>query len=182
MHHFTFEGGRQKTSYGHIVLPCTIIFFFLTGSPPCKSSLAYMSLHEARLSDVVDSMKRPQNSGDYPKQTVLSTLLHLQVTYLQNHCGMSVDQVSKLLNSESGFKGLTGRGDLREVLELKDAGDEKADVAIQVNLASDDRVYVVVDSLKDSMEIQFPLLHSYYNLAAILCQIRGCAAPLSRQE
>ena len=46
---------------------------------------------------------------------------------------MSVDQVSELLNSQSGFKGLTGRADLREVLELKDAGDRKADVALQVS-------------------------------------------------
>lgn len=62
----------------------------------------------------------------------------LQVTYLQTHCGMSVDDVSELLNSKSGFKGLTGRADLREVLQLKDAGDEKADIALQVSWFTDD--------------------------------------------
>ena len=62
----------------------------------------------------------------------------LQVTYLQTHCGMSVDDVSELLNSKSGFKGLTGRADLREVLQLKDAGDEKAGIALQVNRFTDD--------------------------------------------
>ena len=51
---------------------------------------------------------------------------------------MSVAEVSELLNSKSGFQGLTGHADLREVLKAKSAGDQKADVALQVSLSHND--------------------------------------------
>lgn len=45
---------------------------------------------------------------------------------------MSPSQVAALLNSDSGFKGLTGHADIREILHLKSQGNEEADLAIQV--------------------------------------------------
>ena len=60
----------------------------------------------------------------------------MQVLYLQQHCGMTPEQVGDLLNSQSGFKGFTGHADLREVLKLQGEGDGKADLSIQVHFVA----------------------------------------------
>jgi acetate kinase len=53
-------------------------------------------------------------------------LLHLLRT------GMSVDEVDTLLNRRSGLAGLTGTGDLRDVLAAAEGGDERAVLALDV--------------------------------------------------
>jgi acetate kinase len=52
--------------------------------------------------------------------------------YLQKREGLTPDQVLELLNTESGLKGLTGHADLREVKTAADAGDERAQTAIEM--------------------------------------------------
>jgi acetate kinase len=46
--------------------------------------------------------------------------------------GLSVDQIDRLLNSQSGLKGLTGANDLREIERRAAAGDADAEEALDV--------------------------------------------------
>ncbi|MFT3716668.1 MAG: acetate kinase [Gordonia sp. (in: high G+C Gram-positive bacteria)] len=48
--------------------------------------------------------------------------------------GMSIDDIDRLYNKESGLKGLCGDNDFRSVLERVDAGDEAAELAFGVYL------------------------------------------------
>lgn len=53
-------------------------------------------------------------------------LLHLLRT------GLDVDELDRLLNKRSGLLGLTGRGDMRDVVQAADDGDEDARLALDV--------------------------------------------------
>jgi acetate kinase len=53
-------------------------------------------------------------------------LLHLLRT------GLEVDELDRLLNKRSGLLGLTGRGDMRDVVQAADDGDEDARLALDV--------------------------------------------------
>jgi acetate kinase len=52
--------------------------------------------------------------------------------YLQRNADMSVDDVDTLLNRRSGLLGLSGRSDMREVIEAADGGDAAARLAFDV--------------------------------------------------
>lgn len=53
-------------------------------------------------------------------------LLHLLRT------GLEVDELDRLLNKRSGLLGLTGRSDMRDVVQAADDGDEDARLALEV--------------------------------------------------
>lgn len=48
------------------------------------------------------------------------------ITYIMNETGKSAEEVIRILNKESGLQGITGKSDLRDVLQLAEEGDEKA--------------------------------------------------------
>jgi acetate kinase len=53
--------------------------------------------------------------------------------HLMRVSGMTVDEVDKLLNKESGLKGMSGKSnDMREVQQAADAGDARCKMAISV--------------------------------------------------
>ncbi len=52
--------------------------------------------------------------------------------FLADHLKMSLSEIDKLLNKESGVKGICGTNDMREVLEKKKAGDNLAKIAVDV--------------------------------------------------
>jgi acetate kinase len=52
--------------------------------------------------------------------------------YLQDALGESAESMRKTLNKESGLKGLCGSNDMREVLALEEAGDERARLALEI--------------------------------------------------
>ncbi len=52
--------------------------------------------------------------------------------FLADHLGMSLDAIDRLLNQESGLKGICGHNDMREVIEKMEAGDERAKIAIDL--------------------------------------------------
>jgi acetate kinase len=52
--------------------------------------------------------------------------------HLHRRTGMSFDDMDLLLNRQSGLLGMSGAGDMRDVLERSAAGDEKATVAFDV--------------------------------------------------
>ena len=52
--------------------------------------------------------------------------------FLANHLQMSLQEIDKLMNKESGLKGICGSNDMREVLEKAHAGEVLAQVALDV--------------------------------------------------
>ncbi len=55
------------------------------------------------------------------------------VFYLQEKLGYSVEEVSTLLNKESGMLGLTGFSDLRDIEAKAEAGDAACKLALEMN-------------------------------------------------
>jgi len=54
------------------------------------------------------------------------------VIYLEKKLNLDPDEVDRLLNKQSGFKGITGKSDLREIKEDAKIGNEKAMLAIDM--------------------------------------------------
>lgn len=54
--------------------------------------------------------------------------------HLHRKAGLNVDELDELLNRGSGLLGLTGRGDMRDVIRAATAGDGSADLALGVYL------------------------------------------------
>ena len=54
------------------------------------------------------------------------------IFYLEKNLNMSIDKIDKLLNKQSGFKGLSGTNDLREVLQKVKNNDQDAILAIDI--------------------------------------------------
>jgi acetate kinase len=54
------------------------------------------------------------------------------IVYLMRRHGYSADDIDRILNRESGLKGLAGSGDMREVISAADGGDERARLALEV--------------------------------------------------
>ena len=54
------------------------------------------------------------------------------IFYLMKKLNKTADEVSNLLNKESGMKGLTGFSDLREISEKAESGDEKCQNALEL--------------------------------------------------
>lgn len=52
--------------------------------------------------------------------------------HLHRQAGLGFDELEELLNRDSGLKGLTGRGDMRDVQAAAAAGDEQAEAALAV--------------------------------------------------
>jgi acetate kinase len=52
--------------------------------------------------------------------------------YLMRQGGMSAEQVERMLNSESGLKGICGTNDMREIQRRKEGGDERAALALEM--------------------------------------------------
>jgi acetate kinase len=52
--------------------------------------------------------------------------------FLADHLSMSLKDIDTLLNKKSGLKGICGYNDMREVLKRKNAGDERAKIALEV--------------------------------------------------
>lgn len=54
------------------------------------------------------------------------------VFYLEEKLGCSRDEINTILNKKSGFKGLCGTSDLREVLKLIEKGNSHAKLALDI--------------------------------------------------
>lgn len=52
--------------------------------------------------------------------------------HLHREAGMSIDEIDRLLNKRSGLLGLTGTGDMRDVLQAADAGLAQAQEALAI--------------------------------------------------
>ena len=56
------------------------------------------------------------------------------VFQLYREAEMSIDEIDELFNRRSGMKGLTGHNDMREIWKLIEAGDEQAEMAMEIYL------------------------------------------------
>jgi len=54
------------------------------------------------------------------------------IPYLMEKLGLNVEEISTLLNTESGLKGLCGENDLRSILEQADEGSSDAQLALEI--------------------------------------------------
>ncbi|MDR9498283.1 MAG: acetate kinase [Hydrogenovibrio sp.] len=54
------------------------------------------------------------------------------VLYLINHLSYDPKELDTLLNKQSGLKGLVGHNDMRQLLDMADAGDTQAHLAIEM--------------------------------------------------
>jgi acetate kinase len=54
------------------------------------------------------------------------------IFYLEKELGLKANEIDTLLNKQSGFKGITGKSDLREIKEDAKQGNEKALLAIDM--------------------------------------------------
>ncbi len=54
------------------------------------------------------------------------------IFYLEEEIGYSIEKVKRILNKESGMKGLSGDNDLREITKRAEQGDESAQLALDV--------------------------------------------------
>ena len=52
--------------------------------------------------------------------------------FLADQLRMSVKEIDDLLNKDSGLKGICGSNDMREVIRKKDAGDDRAEIALKL--------------------------------------------------
>jgi acetate kinase len=52
--------------------------------------------------------------------------------HLHRQAGLGFEELERMLNRESGLKGLTGRGDMRDVQAAAAEGDERAEAALAV--------------------------------------------------
>lgn len=52
--------------------------------------------------------------------------------YLLKHRGLDADHLEDVLNRESGLKGIAGLSDMRDLLEARDRGDERAALAFDM--------------------------------------------------
>jgi acetate kinase len=52
--------------------------------------------------------------------------------YLMRQGGMSADRVERMLNSESGLKGICGTNDMREIQQRTAGGDERSALALDM--------------------------------------------------
>jgi acetate kinase len=53
-------------------------------------------------------------------------------TFLHNELGMTIAEIDRLLNKQSGLKGMAGVNDFRELEQRRAAGDEAAQLAFEV--------------------------------------------------
>ena len=54
------------------------------------------------------------------------------VLYLQEYLNIDIKEVSNILNKQSGLKGICKHSDLRKIISLKNNGDTKAELAINM--------------------------------------------------
>ena len=54
------------------------------------------------------------------------------ILFMAKHLDMGIDEIDKLLNKESGLKGLAGNNDLRDVIDRYEKGESAARLAVSM--------------------------------------------------
>lgn len=54
------------------------------------------------------------------------------ILFLEKTAGMNAEEIDRLLNKESGLKGICGQSDMRDIVRSASAGDEASELAIEM--------------------------------------------------
>ena len=118
------------------------------------------------------------------------------IFHLADVAEMSLPQIDALLNRESGLRGVCGANDMREVLRRVEAGDEKAELALEMYcyrirkyigayMAALERVDAIVFTAgigENSAEIREHACRGLENLGVILDSQKNAAAERTARE
>ena len=110
-----FLGGDSKSK--------KIISLHLGGGASVTASIGGVAVDTSMGMTPLEGLVMATRSGDIDPAIPL---------YLIRQTGMTVDEVDKLLNSQSGLLGLCGDSDMRTVLTRASSGDESAQLAIDI--------------------------------------------------
>jgi len=100
-----------------------IISLHLGGGASVTASIGGVAIETSMGMTPLEGLVMATRSGDIDP----SVVFHLMRT-----AGMSVDDVDRLLNKQSGLSGLCGEEDMRRILTRRDEGDEAATLAIDI--------------------------------------------------
>lgn len=100
-----------------------IISLHLGGGASVTASIGGVAMETSMGMTPLEGLVMATRSGDIDP----SVVFHLMRT-----AGMSVDEVDRLLNKQSGLVGLCGEADMRRILKRRDEGDEAASLAIDI--------------------------------------------------
>ncbi|MGB5440079.1 MAG: acetate kinase [Gammaproteobacteria bacterium] len=126
--------GFHGTSHAYVARQAAV----LLGKPP--ASLRLITLHlgnGASAAAIAKGQSVDTSMGMTPLEGLmmgtrcgdLDPAIHF---YLARTTGMDFDAIESLLNRDSGLKGICGANDMREVHRLADAGDARAQLALQM--------------------------------------------------
>ena len=118
------------------------------------------------------------------------------IFHLADVADMTLPQIDALLNRESGLRGVCGANDMREVLRRAEAGDEKAELALEMYcyrirkyigayMAALERVDAIVFTAgigENSAEIRQGACRGLENLGVILDSQKNAAAERNARE
>ena len=100
-----------------------IISLHLGGGASATASVGGIAVETSMGMTPLEGLVMATRSGDLDPSVPL---------HLMRRAGMSVDDVDKLLNKQSGLVGLCGEPDMRAILRRREAGDTAAILAIDV--------------------------------------------------
>ena len=134
-----FEEGIRR--YGFHGLSYESIVYQLGENLPSRTVIAHLgsgaSLVAVKDGRSVDTTMALTPAGGIPMATRSGDLDPGVLLYLLRVKQMQADALEELLNHDSGLKALSGgRGDMRDLESAADAGDGKAQLAIEVFCAS----------------------------------------------
>jgi acetate kinase len=110
----------------------------LLGKPPEECRLVVLHLGNGASATAVDGGRSVDTSmGFTPLEGLVMGTRSGDVdpalaAHLNRNLGWSIDDVNRMLNRDSGLKGLVGHNDFREVVRLRSEGDADAELAFGV--------------------------------------------------
>jgi acetate kinase len=130
-----FDEGIHR--YGFHGLSYESIVYQLGKELPSRTVMAHLgsgaSLAALKVGRSVDTSMGLTPTGGIPMATRIGDLDPGVLLYLLRAKSMNVDSLEKMLNRESGLSGLSGgTADMRELEESANAGDHKAQLAIDI--------------------------------------------------
>jgi len=118
-----FVAGEAARMLGKPLEECRLIVLHLGNGASATAVDAGRSVETSMGFTPLEGLVMGTRSGDV--DPALPALLHRQL-------GWTVDDVDRMLNRESGLKGLVGHNDFRELERLRAEGDEAAGLAFAV--------------------------------------------------
>lgn len=120
---FSFVSGEAARVLGRPLAELNMIVLHLGNGASVAAVAGGRSVDTSMGLTPLEGLVMGTRSGD------LDPALH---AHLHHRLGWSIDEIDRVLNRESGLKGLSGHNDFREVEQRRAAGDEAARLAFDV--------------------------------------------------